>query len=99
MASNACTDDQLAALTGAGLTADAANAICANFASSGGSTVTIADFQFGVDCGWLVLTGALVFVMHGGFAMVSLRVPHTSRSSRAPSGAHPSGAYPVPFQV
>lgn len=27
--------------------------------------------QMGVDASWLVLCGALVFVMHGGFAMVS----------------------------
>lgn len=30
------------------------------------------DISFGVDAGWLITCGAMVFIMHGGFAMVSL---------------------------
>jgi hypothetical protein len=31
----------------------------------------LSDAQAGTDMGWLVITGAMVFIMHGGFAMVS----------------------------
>ena len=30
------------------------------------------DIAYGVDSGWLITCGAMVFIMHGGFAMVSL---------------------------
>ncbi len=68
-----CSDDVLAALTAANMTADQANAICSSFlaASDGVTLAQFQDLQYGVDVAWLVLCGALVFIMHGGFAMVS----------------------------
>lgn len=35
-------------------------------------TDTVQGISDGLNAAWLVLTGALVFLMHGGFAMVSL---------------------------
>lgn len=72
-----CSEDNLAALTAAGLTSDQASAICGILSSTaaygdpndlnGGGVISIAA---GIDSAWLVLCGALVFVMHGGFAML-----------------------------
>ncbi len=57
----------MTALTAAGLSSAAVSTLCSNFAS----VEDLEDTQFGLDVGWLILCGALVFIMHGGFAMVS----------------------------
>ncbi|GFH06637.1 ammonium transporter [Haematococcus lacustris] len=65
--------DTLASLTGAGFTDAQAAALCntllgqvsSNFATNDGIT----DFN-GVNTAWLVICSAMVFIMHGGFAML-----------------------------
>ncbi len=43
------------------------------------STLPVAGIKFGVDTAWLISSGALVFVMHAGFAMVSENLGLCSR--------------------
>lgn len=74
MASFKCTDAMIATLIEGGLTETQVTALCDTFAVVGDAADPlsggIVGMQFGADCGWLVLCGALVFVMHGGFAML-----------------------------
>lgn len=50
-------------------------ALCGALAVRADSETSISD---GVNSGWLVLCGALVFIMHGGFAMVSFMKVHVT---------------------
>lgn len=64
--------DCIAAISSAvGDNADSALLLCQQFADSASTTDYITGVTVGVNTLYLVLCGALVFVMHAGFAMVS----------------------------
>ena len=76
--STGCSAEVLAALTAGGAFTEAqANALCSSGLVPDVSSLvdgdTLGSLKYGVNSGWLVLCGALVFIMHGGFAMVSAR--------------------------
>lgn len=57
-----CTESDLATLTSGGISADAAAILCAGMANQ--------NIVYGVNTMFLLLCGALVFIMHAGFAML-----------------------------
>ncbi|KAJ9527697.1 hypothetical protein QJQ45_025976, partial [Haematococcus lacustris] len=69
-----CSTDTIASLTGAGFTEEQANALCSTLlgqvSSSFATNEGITDFKYGVNTAWLVICSAMVFIMHGGFAML-----------------------------
>jgi hypothetical protein len=76
-----CTTEQWDSLT-ATLSDAAATTVCSAVQSiaTAESDITgaIQGLAAGLNCLYLVLCAALVFIMHGGFAMVSQRVLHSA---------------------
>src|SRR4051794_24764496 len=74
-----CTSEQWAGLI-AKLDDAAATIVCSTFGTVASSqddvSGSIAGLTAGLNCLYLVMCAALVFIMHGGFAMVSQRPQH-----------------------
>ena len=57
--------------SGAALAATGVDISTAGVDKIAGLSAFTTQISYGVDSGWLVICGAMVFIMHGGFAMVS----------------------------
>mmetsp|Transcript_2664 Transcript_2664/g.4547 ORF Transcript_2664/g.4547 Transcript_2664/m.4547 type:complete len:527 (+) Transcript_2664:74-1654(+) len=69
--STGCTDAQLAILNTAGFTTGQLASLCSAFSAAAvPGDANVSDVANGLDAAWLLLCGALVFIMHGGFAML-----------------------------
>lgn len=69
-----CTEIELAALTRALGKADLATSLCDKFAAQEELSAKLGDAVSGLNIQYLIWAGALVFIMHGGFAMVGFQM-------------------------
>ncbi len=60
------------------ISSELAGAVCNSITRLDALNTKLSELVYGVNSAWLINCGALVFIMHGGFAMVgsiSLNVP------------------------
>jgi Amt family ammonium transporter len=69
-----CTQEEFDALAQAfGDNAALATSLCAKLGEAATVAASLAETNEGLNTQFLLFAGALVFIMHGGFAMVSSR--------------------------